>query len=268
MQPPPEHLYKYAPFSSQSLKNLKDQVLYFNSPAGFNDPYDCALPATITELSDEEVEKVRHFHLAKSDLPPMPRKDLECLSTPDLKVRLLELAKGVLNKCANKFADEKGFSCFTEKKDNLLMWSHYADRQRGFCLEFSTKAEPFTKIRPVEYKDSMPQLRSVDILCGIDNDDFLNLFFTKSSEWAYERGWRCIHNNVRTVYGYAAETLVGVYMGPKSTDTEFEIIALILAGQNTHVKLWKGRQSKTQFAVEFEPITYTPYLEAKRSGLI
>ena len=33
---------------------------------------------------------------------------------------------------------ERGVCCFSEKKDDILMWSHYADGHKGFCLEFIT----------------------------------------------------------------------------------------------------------------------------------
>lgn len=53
---PPRLLYKYEPFSTQSLLNLKRQVIYFGSPLMFNDPYDCALTPNIVIPSDEELE--------------------------------------------------------------------------------------------------------------------------------------------------------------------------------------------------------------------
>jgi hypothetical protein len=52
-------LYKYEAFSTQSLLNLKKQIIYFGSPLHFNDPYDCALTPNIVEPSDEEIVQVR-----------------------------------------------------------------------------------------------------------------------------------------------------------------------------------------------------------------
>ncbi len=45
-------LYKYDALTAQSLRNIKGQVLYFGSPRGFNDPYDCALTPHFRTLSD------------------------------------------------------------------------------------------------------------------------------------------------------------------------------------------------------------------------
>lgn len=41
---------------------------------------------------------------------------------------------------------KKGVCCFSEKWDDLLMWAYYADGHKGFCLEFDTNYEPFTKL--------------------------------------------------------------------------------------------------------------------------
>lgn len=77
-----------------------------------------------------------------------------------------------------------------------------------------------------------------------------------------------MHKEAGTAYTYPAEALTGVYFGPEASFTSFEIVALVLAGQNEHVKLWKGKRSKSDFSVDFEPVTYTSHIEAKRRGLL
>jgi hypothetical protein len=137
----------------------------------------------------------------------------------------------------------------------------------SFCLEFRTDSEPFQKIYPVKYSDQMPNFELVPMLCDRNFDQILDLFCTKSRDWQYEREWRAMHRDAGTAYTYPAEALTGVYFGPQASFTTLEIVALILAGQNENVRLWKGTRSRTDFAVEFEPVTYTSHLEAKRRGL-
>ncbi len=96
----------------------------------------------------------------------------------------------------------------------------------------------------------------------------MDLFCTKSTEWQYEREWRALHREAGTAYTYPGEALAGVCFGPEASFTTFEIVALILAGQNEHVKLWRGIRSKADFSVDFEIVTYTSHLEAKRRGLL
>jgi hypothetical protein len=264
----PPRLYKYEPFSAQSLENLKNQVIYFGSPLQFNDPYDCALFPSIREPSDPDVEAIRSHYLTRETLPAQVRRDFETTPTPELRVVLLRIGKGVLEQEIEKFVSERGVSCFAERPNNLLMWSHYAGHHRGFCLEFRTDSEAFRKVRPVTYADKMPEFDLKAMLCDGDFDQILDLYSTKSTDWKYEREWRCIHDKGGTAYTYDAEALTGVYFGARAPVTSIEIAALILAGQNEHVQLWRGARSKTEFSVVFDPVTYTPYLDAKRHGLI
>ena len=43
-----------------------------------------------------------------------------------------------------------GITCLSEVKDDLLMWSHYGGKYKGFCLEFDSKYAPFTKTLKVK----------------------------------------------------------------------------------------------------------------------
>ena len=43
----PTTVFKYTPFTTQSLLNLAASSVYFGSPRDFNDPYDCAITMSI-----------------------------------------------------------------------------------------------------------------------------------------------------------------------------------------------------------------------------
>jgi len=264
----PAALYKYESFSAQSIENLKNQVIYFGSPLRFNDPYDCALFPSINEPSDAEVEHIRSQYLGKNDLVDKVRTQFVNASIPALRIMLLRIGQDVVDREVQRFLSQRGVSCFSERADNLLMWSHYAGHHKGFCLEFKTSSEPFEKIRKVKYSEQMPAFDLVPMLCDQDFDQVLDLFCTKSLDWQYEREWRAIHKEAGTAYTYPADALTGIYFGPEASFTSFEIVALVLAGQNEHVNLWKGKRSKADFSVDFELVTYTSHIEAKRRGLL
>ena len=63
------------------------------------------------------------------------------------------------------------------------------------------------------------------------------------------------------------DALKAVYFGPDISPEALEIVCLLLAGQNSTVRLFRGQRSTTEFKVDFASFTYTPYLEAKRLGL-
>lgn len=258
----PPYLYKYESFSTQSLQNLKNQVFYFGSPLNFNDPYDCALLPKIKELTNNDVEKYKSYLSSNSQEMRKFLRKYGSISPDSIRKMFSDEGEPLMRIAITDFLEKRGVSCFSEKKDNLLMWSHYGDGGKGFGLEFSTSDDTFQKIRKVCYSDKIPEINIVTMLCDGDPDELIdNLYCTKSIDWSYEQEWRAIHNEVGTEYGYPPSALTGVYFGPDMQNAAIEIIALILAGQNEHVKLWKGSLSKVDFSVEFQHITYQRNLE-------
>jgi hypothetical protein len=267
--PVPPRLYKYESLSPRSLENLKAQILYFGSPLRFNDPYDCALTPNIRTPSDQEVEQIRSaYPVADPQIPPQERAELATASTDALRQLFLRVGHSALSRAVADFLKRIGVTCFSERNDDLLMWSHYGGRYKGFCLEFATAFPPFEKIMKVTYRKDLPAIDLAPLLASDNYDQVLELFCTKSEAWGYEAEWRAIHAQAGTRYTYPTECLTGVYFGPDISRESLEIICLILGGQNETVKFWCGKRSTTEFKVVFEHFTYTPHLEAKRQGLL
>ena len=124
---------------------------------------------------------------------------------------------------------------------------------------------PFGKVLQVEYPKEVPTLDVTSMLFGQGAQDILRLFCTKSSDWAYEREWRGIHDIRGTLFGYDSKCLTGVYFGPRTPRELVEIVCLILRGQNETVQFFKGTRNDSEFKVEFTPITYKSRLEAMRA---
>ncbi|MDE7379939.1 MAG: DUF2971 domain-containing protein [Clostridia bacterium] len=98
-------------------------------------------------------------------------------------------------------------TCFSTSPDNILMWSHYANKHKGFCVEYD-----FSKMRaqnillmlyPAIYSEKRPvvpmTLFDLDNLNDIklSNDrnaipDIIMALLTKSKIWDYENEWRII----------------------------------------------------------------------------
>ena len=258
----PKRLYKYEAFTERSLQNLKAQVIFFGSPKNFNDPYDCALTPVITPPSDAEIELFR-ANLLNNHNSSEKITVLRSAHPEDLRKMLMHISEDALTLAREDFV-HRGISCFSEVNDELLMWSHYGGKYKGFCLEFDTSHQPFEKMRKVNYSKKMPR---IDVATLLMKDDFfehvMDLFSTKSTSWAYEREWRVLHIEAGTPYHYPAECLTGIYFGPEISSEALQIICLVLQGQNPHVKFWKGLRSKTEFKVQFEEFAYTPYLKAR-----
>lgn len=51
----PERIYKFQALDQYSLRNLKNAQIYFNSPADFNDPFDCAVGKEAVSHTKQEL---------------------------------------------------------------------------------------------------------------------------------------------------------------------------------------------------------------------
>ncbi len=264
----PPRLYKFEAFSAQALENLKAHAIYFGSPLGFNDPYDCATRPHVLRPSEVEAELIREHYLTKEELPIQVRREFESASSGALQDLLLRAGEGAIQSNIEHFLKQRGVSCFSERNDDLLMWAHYSGKYKGYCLEFSTQFAPFSNAKQVEYHKEIPETSVAPFLLDQQLDKAVDFFCVKPQSWAYEREWRVFHQHAGTRYHYEANALTGVYFGPEISDEALEIICLILRGQNSSVKFWSSRRSKTEFKVEFEEFNYINHLEAKRLGLL
>ena len=52
----------------------------------------------------------------------------------------------------NKMSEGLGFICFSDNWRNPLLWSHYADRHRGWCLAFDIEDSLLTKVDYVDQR--------------------------------------------------------------------------------------------------------------------
>ena len=82
-----------------------------------------------------------------------------------------------------------------ENCDSLLMWAHYAAQHSGFLIGFASErqilARPyptFSHFGAVSYCHHRP---SGDRFTDVPDHE---LYFRKSSEWAYEREWRLVES--------------------------------------------------------------------------
>lgn len=108
-------------------------------------------------------------------------------------------------------------SCFSEEWNSLPLWSYYANKHKGICLEFDlTKLDPsvsinqgiLSNIRPVHYSNVRP-----DYLSNASNEQNLsNFLFTKADAWSHEHEWRLILTGCERDY-IPFDCLSGIYCG-------------------------------------------------------
>jgi len=160
-------LYKYRSIGDQAhespaddidIQNLINNQAIFSLASAFNDPLDCEFEVT---GSSQDV-------------------------TPD------ELREAI-KKCWEGYH----YFCLSKEGNLGAMWSHYASRHTGFCIEF----QGLIGAKPVDYKPEFPSLEGDRILEAVNdrskqNKSFQKMtaapLFRKLSNWRYEAEYRYI----------------------------------------------------------------------------
>lgn len=175
-------IYKYVTGDGARLRHyLLNSTFFLASPRKFNDPYDCRC-----HISDECTANERE--VALQILAQKMRLNSLQLALLREQWDMPNLPQIVKEGTEQTWA-ETGITCLTTDPRNLLMWSHYADYHRGFCIgfEIAKDMDTFCTALPVKYTDDYPSVR----LFG-DDREIVNAMFHKGSPWAYENEYRIV----------------------------------------------------------------------------
>lgn len=231
-KPIPDKLYKYQPFDQYTLINLIRQQFYFSKPGNFNDPYDCDPPIKMIKahrtlknkknlyanLRDFAQDKVLFDKEYLSNGIPNGKFEKEYINNPKWIKELIKAKVGV--------------TCFSEQVNNILMWSHYGDKHKGFCLEFDTK-NIMEASQEKTYEVNYPKTNKYHKLSILDllNPELLErLLTTKSREWGYEKEWRIISRiGGDKVFRFNPKALTGIYFGYDMPENYKDVIISVLS---------------------------------------
>jgi len=258
----PPKLYKYQPYTTWSLDNLKNLRLWFSKPSKLNDPFDCATDYDVAELSEDNWSLIYEAYRKRvSTDDEFDSKYINDGSPNELlRRKILSTTSKLFDERKEVMLNNRGVACFSEKFDNLLMWSHYSEGHQGFCLEFDTSYDPFRsrpKIFPVSYSDSIPVLNTIKIWVYEDLELLLEMITIKSSHWSYEKEWRIFHKEGGHEYGVEPAALTGVFFGCSMPYVHKEIISLILRDSPTC--LYEMEKEEGKFNLLSQQVQYTPY---------
>lgn len=105
-----------------------------------------------------------------------------------------------------------------------LLWAHYANSHKGFCLEYDSelllKSFKTERVYPfsVSYENKPPEITVADI--SIKNDGLIfKMTGFKSKRWEYEQEFRIITDNSgKQSYDY--QSLKGIYFGLRMEESQ------------------------------------------------
>jgi len=246
-------LYKYVGLGGLDI--LEALRLKISSPVGFNDPFEFA-------------------PLFKKPTVPIVQQTNKMNLPPDVLERFSKLFVSNwgreeinwLQAAHSKIVDENfGVICLSEKNDDLLMWSHYADHHKGLCigLDFSQFAISI-EIHPINYSDERPELDTDSCLSGLPQvDNARRVVYTKSTHWRYECEFRAFFGNLgkaRPAFLFLPPRAVQrVILGVRTdTDVAESVRRILGMPKFDHVALFQAQIDTHRFKIQFVPVS-RPY---------
>jgi hypothetical protein len=225
----PKRIYKYRKDDEggYSRKNLASSTIWLATPDSYNDPYDCFLQFSAAnmaaaferglidafvagyhlDISADNVTKAKQSPTpfqtflqyitsnGKSGANPKQMAEFMSQTIPgyiNSTVEILQALRTIAQICS-----------FSAVHDSILMWSHYADQHKGFCVEYDLgKFDPgdaFLKnLYPVIYSKELADLTPWAeklVSCGagdLTTGVLLLAVIQKFTGWEYEQEWRYI----------------------------------------------------------------------------
>jgi hypothetical protein len=242
--PLPTTIYKYFKLNQRVYELLINGHLWFSSFLDFNDPFDCNMHDDVI-YKENDVRAFFKTVNAKDHSGTLNDEEVE-LSVKAWKDNPKQMESNVI-KPMKSYLKNYGICCFSERKDSIIMWSHYADSHKGVCIGFNTAELSFNEIDRIVYQSAFPEINWLRNL----NQSFKNMILTKSIEWAYEKEIRIIEP-IKGIKPFKRKALKEVILGAKCrTEDLFTIKSLLDISGYKHVDCKKAIQSNSKFEVTF-----------------
>lgn len=249
----PSRLYKYRPFDSFSLRLLCESESWYARPSAFNDPLE-SLPDLVDDVDLKDLIALHdYFHDGSGDFVRRNYRygygedgELFEVDPSDWRKRIVS----DISSCTEKIIDSRGVLTLSGRWDSQLMWSHYADSHRGFCIEYDATDNRCKFIDKIDYLGDR-RIRVSDLCawklrrdtCGLEG--FVrSAYFFKAKDWAYEEEWRDISS--RTGVHSAPFRVSGIIFGMRCPSQVRSAIMLTYQGSG-------GNEDVDFYETSFKP---------------
>jgi len=222
----PNYLYKYRPVDANALAMLASDKVYLSRLDAFNDPFEAL---NLDPTLEPKLAEQQHGTFAVSKQPVQ----------------------------ANAVGHSLRACSLSEECQDLLMWGHYADRHRGFCIRFEFQHDPELSklLYPVDYEPTFPEIKERDESL----EKALSSTLTKSEKWSYEREWRIVgrvpegDSNAGELFAtYRPAAITGIIFGVRTPDLHKSLIRKVL--QDRRVAYLQAEKQSQKFALLIRPV--------------
>lgn len=255
----PKTVYKYRVFNQKSIEIIVNKSVFVPSPREFNDPYDCKIPTNYEMLKDKEFAR-EYFLKVVNTLPELKHlSDEEKLRQVEIKINedyykneafIKKMQQSEIEKLNLKF----GIYCVTPIKDNILMWSHYADSHKGFCIGFDSEKlfNLFGAGSEVKYVKDFSDISPLDET-SIYYDKLLSY---KYDIWDYEVEYRLRTFRVNTFHKLNENCIKEIIIGHSMPKKDSELLMSLTKKYLPRVELYQMKTDNRKFELITERIDF------------
>jgi len=252
----PQWLYKYRAFGA-AHEHLQDILinnrLWAGTAQGFNDPFDCMPVVDTSGTRDEMIRwaKDRANRWLPGDSRQVKRQRVR---------ELVEILRkgGLGTDPANQGGadawrttmNDFGVLSLTEDPTNILMWGHYGDSHKGYCLRFDPKKGIFRYAHKVAYSQDRPVFRVFDP----DRDNLAErCLLRKADIWSYEREWRFISFRKVGLVEFPPDALTGIILGANVSAADCEKVFELVEKRPGELEVLQTKLDPKRFVMNLRP---------------
>ena len=279
-------LYRFFPYNAHDLDALANNYLWFSSYSDFNDPFEDVFVqnAIHSDLGEYEQDKAIRMYkeLHKNDVSEQELNDIltELIINGELAGYYEQHLKRVVSFTQKELLEHVQTTkacCLVADGDqgssalrNKLMWSHYGNGLRGFCIEYdyselirslSDRAGQEIGLCPMEYRE-LQKYTLIDLFLGTvekrgnssgKNLNIGSLVSTKSSEWSYENEFRLIVKNKQNMNYFSSNAIKSITYGEKMPESKLTTLLSVLKGnQDINCEIYRAYIDLESFEIERE----------------
>jgi hypothetical protein len=204
-------LFKFSAPTDYALHNLKTAQIFCQHYAAYNDPFEFWTSISSGVPSpDQEPERY---------LAALQAWGFDCHTITEASddPAINDFVDGYFDECHSYappfeiMRQEMRISCFSSEADNLLMWSHYGDGLRGFCVMFDEasimQGDAPGYILDVAYLDTPPQVDSFIYGVAWDQDWYSHVAIEETESAIRYQGRTDLQGDIEMYKASGAEAL-------------------------------------------------------------
>lgn len=258
----PNRVYKYRTFSEFSLTNFRNDTLWATNPANFNDPFDSiSIEKDISLKELDDILRTATEQMTIDDKSNGVYKGIydtyKSIVSPEEQEKLEALFKIFSQVLTERTQYTFKVACLSETNTSVLMWSHYSNDHKGFCIEYNGQEiynSDLIKKRffPVKYISENERQIPISAL-ALDYPGLYSVL-CKTNVWSYEKEWRICFGMEENLEpsNIQLPKSTGVYIGAKMPSEHRK--AIIDIAKTKNIPIYQEMLHFSSRSISFERI--------------